>query len=176
MSDSTLCAGDRVDALAEREEHVLVPPHHALGHACRAAGVEHVVVVGGALAEIAAPCSPRRVPWPTCRRSATACCEGRESGAHGVESYGELRVVHDERAVGVVEQVRELVLDVAEVDVDRDGPQLERGRASSRPRAGRCSRRCRCGRPARRRARRTGARPGWPAGRARRTSDGRRRR
>ena len=37
-----------VDAATEREEHVLVAPHDALGHAGGAAGVEDVAVVGGA--------------------------------------------------------------------------------------------------------------------------------
>ena len=43
----------RVAAAEAAEEHVLLAPHHALRPAGRAAGVEHVVVVGGAWAEVA---------------------------------------------------------------------------------------------------------------------------
>ena len=46
-------AGQRVDALAEGEEDVLVAPHDALGHAGGAAGVDDVDVVVGALGEVA---------------------------------------------------------------------------------------------------------------------------
>ena len=42
-----------VAALQSGEEDVLVPPHHALRHAGRAAGVEEVHVVAGAVAEVA---------------------------------------------------------------------------------------------------------------------------
>ena len=52
-----------VDAAAEGEEHVLVAPHHALGHARGAAGVDDVVVVVGAGPEVALG-APRRPPRP----------------------------------------------------------------------------------------------------------------
>jgi hypothetical protein len=41
--------------------------------------------------------------------------------------------VHQRHQVGVVEQVGQLVLDVAEVDVDRHGPQLEGGHHGHHP-------------------------------------------
>ena len=45
--------GHGVDAATEREEHVLVAPHHALGHAGRAARVEDVAVVARSGPEVA---------------------------------------------------------------------------------------------------------------------------
>ena len=46
-------AGREVDAAAEHAPEVLVAPHHALGEAGGAAGVDDVDVVGAALAEVA---------------------------------------------------------------------------------------------------------------------------
>ena len=37
--------GNRIEASAEGEEDVVVAPDHALGHARRASGIDHVVVV-----------------------------------------------------------------------------------------------------------------------------------
>ena len=53
----------KVDAAAEHPPEVLVAPHHALGEAGGAAGVDDVEVVGAALAEVALgrPCCQRRV-------------------------------------------------------------------------------------------------------------------
>jgi hypothetical protein len=44
--------GDRVDATAEREEHVLVSPQHTFRHARRAAGEQDVEVIGGTRLEV----------------------------------------------------------------------------------------------------------------------------
>src|SRR2546423_751852 len=47
--------GHEVDPAAERAEHILVAPHHALGHARGAARVEEIDVVVGTSGEV-----PRR--------------------------------------------------------------------------------------------------------------------
>ena len=47
--------------------------------------------------------------------------------AHRVELRRELAVEHDRLGVGVVEEVAQLVLDVAVVHVDRHRAELERG-------------------------------------------------
>ena len=53
--------------------------------------------------------------------------EQRERVAHGPDAGRELAVVDDGLEVGVVEEVAQLVLDVAEVHVHRDGPDLVGG-------------------------------------------------
>ena len=52
------------------------------------------------------------------------CCEERERVPHGRDPRGELLVVDDGLEVGVVEEVAQLLLDVAEVHVHRHGPDL----------------------------------------------------
>ena len=51
-SSSDPHAGVEVDEPAEHAEHVFLTPHHTLGHAGGAAGVEDVDVVVGAFAEV----------------------------------------------------------------------------------------------------------------------------
>ena len=53
--------------------------------------------------------------------------EQGEGVAHPLEARRELTVVHDGLEVGVVEEVAQLVVDVAEVHVHRDGPHLVGG-------------------------------------------------
>ena len=134
--------GDRLAAAARAahraEEHVFVAPHHAFRHARGAAGVEDVEVVGGARAEIARRARGRDRRLVVDRRQAGGRRVGavvdREEGSElrqrcrdRGELGCELTVEHDRARVGVVEQVAQLVLDVAVVDVDRHRAQLERG-------------------------------------------------
>ena len=122
------------DGADGRLEEVLLAPHHALRHAGGATGVEHVEVVTGPLLE--APfgrrCGERLfvVLGAAHRDVGTgAVVEGqaqlqqRALAAYSGDARRELRTV-DRGEIGVVEQVRQLVLDVAVVDVDRHGPQL----------------------------------------------------
>ena len=53
--------------------------------------------------------------------------------AHGGDARRELLVEHQRLEVGVVEQVAQLLLDVAVVDVDGHGPQLEHGQQGLDP-------------------------------------------
>ena len=99
-----------------REEDVLLAPHHALRPSRRSARIEDVVVVGEPAARSRRwPTIPPRAPR-THRPSAAAS----PRSAAGVRS-GE--VDHADR-LRVVEHVRQLRLDVAVVDVDRNGAEL----------------------------------------------------
>ena len=126
-----------VPAAHRGEEDVLGPPHHAFGHTGSSTCVEQVEVVGGAGHQ----CVPR---WPRdCDR--VLVLDGVEPFGHRARSVVELDEVlqlrharqyagdmrselcfEDQRdEIGVVEQVAELLHDVAVVHVDRDGPGLE---------------------------------------------------
>ena len=101
----------------EGEEGVLVAPHHPFGHSGGAAGVDDVAVVVGA---------PREVTVGRGRRQRLLVV-GPDAKAGAVERGVELGPVHEYHEVGVVEEVAQLVVDVAKVDVHRRGPQLEGG-------------------------------------------------
>ena len=157
-------AGHRVDAAAEREEHVLVSPDDALRHAGRAAGVEDVAVVAGARREVALgrarrqrllvlDRAERRVSRRRCRPRSRSRAQLRQRVAHARDARRELALVDEADQVGVVEQVAELVLDVAVVDVDPDRAQLEDRPERLDPLDASCRRRCRRGRRAGRPAR-----------------------
>ena len=131
--------GDGVGAAAEGVEDVLVAPDDALGHAGRAAGVEDVEVVARAGAEVAL----RPTGRPARPRSAIAPGVGLDVGpvldhdhvAQLRAARAAARATSGENSrwctsalqIGVGQQVAQLVLDVAVVDVDPDGPQLEDG-------------------------------------------------
>ena len=128
---------ERVDAAAEREVHVFLAPHHALGHAGGAAGVEQVDVVVGALAEVALGRARRdrgleldRVERRSRRRRSRPTRCGRSAASFGCASRaaatsGAVLALVDERdEVGVLEEVAQLLLDVAEVDVHDARPDL----------------------------------------------------
>ena len=119
----------------EAADQVVLAPHHALGHAGRAAGVQDVQVVGRA--------APRR-DGATRGRAVAACSYGMaQSGQAPVpsstqiqvwtaaparapaRSLGERAVEDDGDGVGVVPQVGELVVGVAVVGVDRHEAGLE---------------------------------------------------
>ena len=120
--------------------------HHALRHAGRAAGVEHVDVVAAG-----ARCAPRAraaasivssgTAPSTCRRRPRAVVDldharvaSSAFAQHARDPVAEARVEDQHLHVGVVEQVAQLVVEVAVVDVDRDAAHLDRGVVRSRTR------------------------------------------
>ena len=133
-----------LDGLARREvgaaeQHsvdVLVAPHHALGEAGGAAGVEQVDVVGAALAEVALRRAllQRGVELDAAVALVVVIAavldhqdglDVRRLGQHVGHPVGVAALVHERDHVGVVEQVLQLALDVAEVDVDQDRAGLD---------------------------------------------------
>ncbi len=141
--------GEHVDAAAEREVHVFLAPHHALGHARRAAGVEQVDVVVGALGEVALgrTLRDRGLELDRVERGVVGgrvvpldADEVLQLGLRATRRRDEravLPLVEARHDVGVVEQVAQLLFDVAEVDVHRAGPDLVD--REQRPRPTRCS-------------------------------------
>ncbi len=127
--------GVGVDATAQRVEDVLVSPDHPLGHAGGAAGVEDVVVVVGPGGEVplGAPRGHRLLVGDGApgERLAGPVVDGDHQSEVGElgQQLGHLGpvagLVDQGDQVGVGEQVAELVLHVAVVDVDPHGPQLE---------------------------------------------------
>ena len=106
--------------------------HHALRHAGRAAGEEHVDVVLTAL-DAGHRVVGDQVLVARCSVEVRAVVvdfhqqlELRESFAHPVHPVGERRVEEEGLRVGVVEEVPELVVEVAVVHVHRDAAELER--------------------------------------------------
>ena len=128
--------GDRVGRLAagaghlpQRAVQVVVAPHHALGHAGRAAGVEEeqVVAVGRRgrprPRRATRPRAPPRTRRPVSRTAAVGVVEAVDRVAHDV---GERGVVDDGAGVAVVEHVPHLVGDVPVVHVHGHGAEQER--------------------------------------------------
>ncbi len=133
-----LLVGEEVRTAHERVEDVLGPPHDALGHAGRAAGVDDHDVVGRPRAE---------VPLGRTRGEGIGIGDGVEAvlgrarpvGDHdqraqhrhvaddGGDAGPELLAVDEADQIGVVEEVAQLLLDVAVVDVDGHGADLEDG-------------------------------------------------
>ena len=123
------------------EEDVFVAPHDALRHARGAAGVQDVERVGGARREVARGARgrergfvrdrpDRRAGAGIAREVVVDRDEGLQLGqirGDGGELGRELGVEDDGARVGVVEEVPQLLLDVAVVDVDRHRAELERG-------------------------------------------------
>ena len=104
-------------------EGVLLAPDHSLGHAGRAARVDDVEVVRAALDLDA---FGRRVVENllVVVIDDDGGLERRDAVAHGIDPRRELGVVHEGLEIRVVEQIAQLVLDVAVVHVDGDGAQL----------------------------------------------------
>ena len=134
-------SGDRpaaaTGAAHRAEEHVFLTPHHTLRHPGRAAGVEDVEIVGGAGTERAIRARVRQRSLVVERTQRFGYGRGavvdrdehlqiRECRSDGEELRRELPMEHDGTHVGVVEEIAQLVFDVAVVHVDRDGAQLER--------------------------------------------------
>ena len=132
--------GHEVDAAAQHPPEVLVAPHHALGVAGRATGVDDVEVVRAAVREVPLRALPRQrlgPGHPRVRRDVGVVVRVCRVGHH--DDRPQLRMLarargHQRRVgplvdqgheVGIVEEVVELGLDVAVVHVDRDGPDLE---------------------------------------------------
>ena len=129
-----------VDATTQHPPEVLVAPHHALGEPGGAAGVDDVDVVGAALPEVAVRALPREcvVPQHTAVRRdlGVALRIGRVRHHHDRAELPVLRcrdgdqgrvgtLVQQRHHVRVVEQVVQLAFDVAVVDVDGHGADLE---------------------------------------------------
>ena len=109
---------ERVPAAAEHgEEGVVVAPHHALGHPRGAARVDDVAIVVGPGPEVAL--------GGRGGQSRLVLVADLERGT--VERRVELGAVHEGDQVGVLEEVAELVFDVAEVHVHGRRPQLHGG-------------------------------------------------
>ena len=138
----------RAGTVARREHaaQVLVAPHHALRHAGGAAGVEEVEVVARAFdarhrlvrGEEVLVARPRSPGAARRRRPAIHSLHVRRAVADLGDAVAEAAVEEQRLGVGVVEQVDELVLEVAVVHVDRDAAHLERREHDLR-----CTR-CRC--------------------------------
>ena len=120
------------------EEHVLVGPHDALGHAGRATGVENEQVVVGAGAEIPRGVLAGQRAFQLHRvdgRRVTAAVvrhvdigfECRRLGAYRGDMGAELLVVDTGHHVGVGKDVQQFLLHVAVVDIDGHSAQLEAG-------------------------------------------------
>ena len=136
--------GVGVHPAAERIEHVLVAPHHPLGHAGGAAGVEHVEVVARAFqlwtfgTGVGDRLRPRHRTHSG-RVGVAAVLDHHEVPQAGHASGYRLDavevgpVVDEGDQVGVVEQVGQLVFDVAEVDVDRHTAHFERRHHGDQP-------------------------------------------
>ena len=115
------------------EPVIIVRPHHAFRHAGRAAGIqENHVVAGTRDVERRAVADLREVVerhGEFDRRRAVADLDPERDLRQPIAQRGDVRrelgAVHDDLAVGVVEDVPQLVRDVAVVDVDRRQPRLE---------------------------------------------------
>ena len=119
-------AEPRIAARTRHAPQIVVAPHHALRHARRAAGVqEQHVVRRPANAERRAIAASRRAPRrryfrpQPCCPSATSihCSHLRQLAANLAHVRCKLVRVDHDGCVGVVEQVDQLVVDVAVVDV-----------------------------------------------------------
>ncbi len=131
-------AGRRAAAEAG-EEQVLLAPHHALGHAGGAAGVDDDLVVRGPGAEAAAGRTGRFGFGEADRRDtrfrralggladAYEVAQPLRAGDRRRDACGELPVEDERHQVRVPVQVGQLPLDVAVVDVDRYGADLQAG-------------------------------------------------
>ena len=124
-----------VGAAEQHPVDVLVAPHHALGETGGAAGVEQVDVVGAALAEVADGRSllERGVELDTAVALivVVAAVLDRQDGLdvgrlgqHVGHPVGVPPLVHQRDHVRVLEQILQLALDVAEVDVHQNGARL----------------------------------------------------
>ncbi len=128
--------GERIRATGQREEDVLAAPHHALGHARGAAGVDDDLVVAGPLGEVTLGGTGGDDVVEHCGLELHLIgaavvvddderLEERELIEHGGHSRAELLAVHQALQVGVVEEVAELLFDVPIVDVHGHGPDLQ---------------------------------------------------
>ena len=130
-------ADERVAPGPEHVEQIVLAPHHPLGDAGRAAGVEEQQVVPAAGGSGRGERRPGRGGGLVRRRPLRAGSgvvrdgvpplDLAEAGPDAVEQLAEPGVEHHRLGVGVVEEVHELVAAVAVVGVDRDHRRLERG-------------------------------------------------
>jgi hypothetical protein len=130
----------RATALKARIEDVGLTPHHALGHARRAARVDDVEVVVRTLLEVATAIVVRReVAEPAAldaldRRRGTARVprlgpdhrrDGRLLRQRATHLASKVRLRKQHRQVAVVHQVLQLLRHIPVVHIDRHRPQLE---------------------------------------------------
>ena len=127
-----------VDASTEREQDVLVAPDDTFRHPGRAARVQDVVVIGrsGSVRSVRQRGVGHLVEQHRsegCDVLAAAVVDGDEVAEPGCSvahrrDLGRIGAGIDEPdEIGVVEEVQQFVLDIPEVDVDRDRSDLERG-------------------------------------------------
>ena len=131
------CVGEGVDTASQGIEDVFVPPDDPFGKSGGATGIEHVVVVPRPRSEVAlrSACGHGLLVGDGAgrRRLIRAVVDGHDGGQarEVVEQLGHLGaergLVNDGHEVGVGQQVTQLVLHVAVIDVDPDRPQLEHG-------------------------------------------------
>ena len=129
--------GDEVDPAAECAPDVLMPPQHAFGISGGAAGIEDVEVVGAALLEVTLRrrARQRRLVLDAAVALVIAVAavfdhynvfQFRGFRQHGGDLVAVFALMHQSHEIGVFEQVLELAVDVAVVDVHRDRAQLVR--------------------------------------------------
>ena len=126
-----------VAAAAQHLEQVVLPPHHALGHAGGAAGVEDQQVVAGPPPgrphALGPPADDGLVVLGEGRRRVSGLghrdpqLHARQPAADRLHGRREGGVEHHRLGVGVVEQVDQFVGDIAVVGVDRHEAGLEGG-------------------------------------------------
>ena len=124
-------------AVDQPGEEIVLAPHHALGHAGRAARVEHDRGRRRCGPTVRAPARWRtwrrpRTAWPNrgrapSRRRPRASRDAGHPVEDALDAVGEGPVEHHGDGVGVLPQVAQLVVAVAVVGVDRDEPDLDRG-------------------------------------------------
>ncbi len=136
FGDEVVDRGGGLRSTEALDHRVTVSPHHALGHAGGATGVEHVQVVRAPLdvRAIGRGCSEgvfvpdsagqQRVPGLVGHLQDHA--ELRQLVEHLGERRRERRVDDDSAGLRVVEQVQQFFGDVAVVDVERCHPGLQR--------------------------------------------------
>jgi len=134
--------GPAASTLATCSAGVAGAPHHALRHAGRPAGVDEQQVVLGSLdaerlaraplGDLAIRFGPRRGGAPDLEPRPHA----GQTTPHAVDPFDEVLAEDDRRRIGVLEDVVELVVEIAVVDVDVDQARLEAG--GQRLHVGRC--------------------------------------
>ena len=116
-----------------------MPPHHTLREPGGAAGVQQIDVVRAAFTEItlgrglfegrieldAAVALVIPIFWVTAVLHHQHGLHVRCLGQHVGDAVGVAPLVHQGHHVGVLEQVLQLALDIAEVDVDQNGARLD---------------------------------------------------
>ena len=117
-------AATNIDAATKRHQHVFVAPQHALGHARCAAGVEDVQIVVAARSEVSSGRLRSECSFVIVAEHQHVG-EHRRVSANAFHTFEELGSNDQRFEIGVVEDVGQLVFDIAIVDVHPDRAQLE---------------------------------------------------